>query len=138
MCVATLSRIEITTTEQKFDPNIAILMDFRVDQSKGMHFMYLLPYSETEALVESTIFSTTLVDEQYYLDSINKYLAKYYQVTDYTISQKKMVSFHWVTCHLMTLKSPVWVLMAGTRPASGYAFLFIQRQINAAMNSQTR
>ena len=42
--------IEITTKEEKFDPNIAILMDFRVDQSKGMHFMYLLPYSETEAL----------------------------------------------------------------------------------------
>ena len=31
-------------------------MDFRVDQSKGMHFVYLLPYSETEALVRSTIF----------------------------------------------------------------------------------
>ena len=67
--------IEIRTAEAKFDPNIAILMDFRVDQSKGMHFIYLLPYSESEALVESTIFSPNLVDSQYYLDSIDTYLA---------------------------------------------------------------
>ena len=96
--------IEITTKDKKFDPNIAILMDFRVDQSKGMHFMYLLPYSETEALVESTIFSTTLVDEQYYLASINKYLAKYYQVNDYSITHEENGVIPLGNLSLMTLK----------------------------------
>ena len=131
--------IEITTTEQKFDPNIAILMDFRVDQSKGMHFMYLLPYSETEALVESTIFSTTLVDEQYYLDSIKKYLAKYYQVTDYTIAHEENGVIPLGNLSPHDAKIPGLGANGGaTRPASGYAFLFIQRQINTAIERANR
>ena len=131
--------IEITTTEEKFDPNIAILMDFRVDQSKGMHFMYLLPYSETEALVESTIFSTTLVDEQYYLDSINKYLAKYYQVTDYSITHEENGVIPLGNLSPHDAKIPGLGANGGaTRPASGYAFLFIQRQINAAIEQAKR
>ena len=61
-------------------------MDFRVDQSKGMHFIYLLPYSSTQALVESTIFSTKLVDEQFYISTIDNYLAEYYEVNEYEIT----------------------------------------------------
>ena len=126
--------IEITTTEEKFDPNIAILMDFRVDQSKGMHFMYLLPYSETKALVESTIFSTTLVDEQYYLDSIDKYLAKYYQVNDYSITHEENGVIPLGNLSPHDAKIPGLGANGGaTRPASGYAFLFIQRQISSAI-----
>ena len=131
--------IEITTTEEKFDPNIAILMDFRVDQSKGMHFMYLLPYSETEALVESTIFSATLVDEQYYLDSIDKYLAKYYQVTDYSITHEENGVIPLGNLSPHDAKIPGLGANGGaTRPASGYAFLFIQRQINVAIEQAKR
>ena len=48
---------EIQVDKPVFDPSTAILMDFRVDQSKGMHFIYLLPYSPTEALVESTLLA---------------------------------------------------------------------------------
>ena len=29
-----------------FDPSIATLMDFRCDQSRGIHFIYVLPFSE--------------------------------------------------------------------------------------------
>jgi lycopene beta-cyclase len=131
--------IEITTKENKFDPDIAILMDFRVDQSKGMHFIYLLPYSETEALVESTIFSTTLVDQQYYLTSIDKYLEKYYQVTDYSITHEENGVIPLGNLSPHDAKIPGLGANGGaTRPASGYAFLFIQRQINAAIEQAKR
>ena len=131
--------IEITTKEHKFDPNIAILMDFRVDQSKGMHFMYLLPYSETKALVESTIFSTTLVDEQYYLASIDKYLAKYYEVNDYSITHQENGVIPLGNLSPHDAKIPGLGANGGaTRPASGYAFLFIQRQINTAIEQAKR
>ena len=131
--------IEITTAEEKFDPEIAILMDFRVDQSKGMHFIYLLPYSKTEALVESTIFSTSLVDQQYYLDGINKYLAKYYQVTDYSITHEENGVIPLGNLSPHDARIPGLGANGGaTRPASGYAFLFIQRQINAAIEQAKR
>ena len=49
--------IEIECDEDKFDFKTAILMDFRCDQSKGIHFIYFLPFSKKRALVESTLFS---------------------------------------------------------------------------------
>ena len=48
---------EIEVDRPVFDDSTAILMDFD-DQSHGMHFIYLLPFSPTRALVESNLFST--------------------------------------------------------------------------------
>ena len=42
---------EVEVDKPVFDSSTAILMDFRVDQSEGMHFIYLLPYSPTQAFV---------------------------------------------------------------------------------------
>ena len=39
------------------DSSRAILMDFRCDQSRGIHFIYLLPFDDRTALVESTMFA---------------------------------------------------------------------------------
>ncbi len=131
--------IEITTAEAKFDPDIAILMDFRVDQSKGMHFIYLLPYSKSEALVESTIFSPNLVDDQYYLDSIDTYLAQHHQVTDYSITHEEngVIPLGKLSPHDAQIPG-----LGGNggaiRPASGYTFLFIQRQIETAIKRTKR
>ena len=40
-----------------FDAETVTLMDFDVPQEQGLHFMYVLPFSANEALVESTYFS---------------------------------------------------------------------------------
>ncbi|GIR00728.1 MAG: hypothetical protein CM15mP9_4310 [Methanobacteriota archaeon] len=64
---------EVIVDKPVFDDTTAILMDFRVDQSHGMHFIYLLPFSPTQALVESTLFSTKVLEEEFYIDSINQY-----------------------------------------------------------------
>ncbi len=42
-----------------FDPDRAILMDFRVPQQRGPHFVYVLPESERVALIEDTYFLPT-------------------------------------------------------------------------------
>jgi hypothetical protein len=39
-----------------FIPDRLTLMDHRVTQKDGPHFIYLLPYSTTEALIENTYF----------------------------------------------------------------------------------
>ena len=38
--------IEIECEEAEFDFKTAILMDFRCDQSKGIHFIYFLPFQK--------------------------------------------------------------------------------------------
>ncbi len=126
--------LEIKTTTPVFEAETAILMDFRVDQSKGMHFIYLLPYSSTEALIESTIFSTKLADEQFYLSAIDNYLAEHYHVEQYEIThrEKGVIPLGKLAPHDDNI--PGFGANGGaTRPASGYAFLFIQRQISSAI-----
>ena len=39
-----------------FDEETATLMDFRVPQDEGIHFIYLLPFNSKQALVESTVY----------------------------------------------------------------------------------
>jgi lycopene beta-cyclase len=126
--------LEIKTNTPVFEANTAILMDFRVDQSKGMHFIYLLPYSTTEALVESTIFSTNLADEQFYLSTIDNYLAKYYDVEEYEVTHREngVIPLGKLAPHDVNIPG-LGANGGATRPASGYAFLFIQRQITSAI-----
>ena len=62
-------------TEQPIkDPDTAILMDFRVDQSRGLHFIYALPFSEHHILVESTLISTTVEPQEWYRNAIKGWL----------------------------------------------------------------
>lgn len=56
----------VRTERPIFDPDHATLMDFRVPQHRGAHFIYVLPESERVALVEDTYFTTqTLTDAEH-------------------------------------------------------------------------
>ena len=56
---------EVKAAAGAFDPTTAILMDFRCDQTQGMHFIYCLPFSDQEALIESTLFSPELAPARF-------------------------------------------------------------------------
>jgi len=49
----------VRTQHPIFDPDRATLMDFRLGQGRGPHFMYVLPNEAREALVEDTYFLPT-------------------------------------------------------------------------------
>ncbi|MGZ3847462.1 MAG: lycopene cyclase family protein, partial [Flavisolibacter sp.] len=51
----------IETDEDYFDADVATLMDFRVSQSNGTAFCYVLPVTSRRALVEYTLFSSQLL-----------------------------------------------------------------------------
>ncbi len=69
----------VTSEKDVFDEEIVTLMDFRCDQSRGIHFIYL-PFSKRKALVESTMFSKTVENKEFYSDEISKYLKKYFKL----------------------------------------------------------
>ncbi len=69
---------EIQTREPIFDPDCAVMMDFRVPQSDGFAFIYLLPFSSSTALIELTYFNTELPDPDYYNSKIAAYLESNY------------------------------------------------------------
>ncbi|WP_395047781.1 lycopene cyclase family protein [Flavobacterium sp.] len=64
----------VKTTEPIFDANYATFMDFSIPQKGNTRFMYVLPFSETQALVEYTLFSANLLQDNEYEEAINNYL----------------------------------------------------------------
>ena len=127
---------EVEVDKPVFDSSTAILMDFRVDQSEGMHFIYLLPYSSTQALVESTLFSTTVLDREYYVNTINEYLADHYGASVHNIIHEEQGVIPMGTLSPHDENIPGLGANAGAiRPASGYTFVFIHQQIQRAIES---
>jgi len=64
----------IKTAQVAFDATTAGLMDFSVPQKGNTRFMYVLPFSSTEALVEYTLFSRELLPRSEYEQAIRDYL----------------------------------------------------------------
>ena len=131
--------VEVKTVQTCFSPDTAILMDFRCDQSRGIHFIYLLPYSPTEALVESTMLSLERQDDAFYTEAIKTYLETYWTTGGWQISHTER------GCIPMTFVQPAnpdYLAIGANggciRPSSGYAFAFIQKQTDALIDSLVR
>ena len=127
---------EVVINKPVFDTSTAILMDFRVDQSEGMHFIYLLPYSSTRALVESTLFTTKVLERAFYTDAIENYLLDHHgaSIVDIVHEEQGVIPMGALSPH--DPKIPGIGANAGAiRPASGYTFVFIHQQIQRAIEA---
>lgn len=78
----------IKSKEEVFDKNTATFMDFSVEQRGNTRFMYVLPTSSTEALLEYTLFSKDLLSKEEYENEIQNYIKKL-GITDYEIVEKE-------------------------------------------------
>lgn len=78
----------IKSKEEVFDKNTATFMDFSVEQRGNTRFMYVLPTSSTEALLEYTLFSKDLLSKEEYENEIQMYIKKL-GITDYEIVEKE-------------------------------------------------
>ena len=119
----------VTSNKDVFDEKLVTLMDFRCDQSKGMHFIYLLPFSKRKALVESTLFSKTVENKQFYSTEISKYLKKYFNLIKFSKSdhEKGIIPMHFISNETKDIYN-IGTRGGAVRPSSGYAFTFIQKQ----------
>ncbi|MDX2136191.1 MAG: FAD-dependent oxidoreductase [Saprospiraceae bacterium] len=77
----------IRTAAPAFDPDEVRFMDFRVPQDGAVRFAYVLPFSETEALVEYTLFSEKLLPEPDYDKALAKYVQQYLGIQHYQITE---------------------------------------------------
>ena len=78
----------IKSNQAVFNPNCATFMDFSIEQKGNTRFMYILPTSETEALIEYTLFSKDLLAAAEYETEIQNYISQL-GITDYEIIQKE-------------------------------------------------
>lgn len=77
----------IKTTMPQFDASKFTMMDYRLKDGGQTTFMYVLPFSETEALVEFTYFTSEIVDESTYETFIKSYISDILKIRDYTIAE---------------------------------------------------
>lgn len=78
----------IKSKEAVFTENCPTFMDFSVEQKGNTRFMYVLPTSSTEALVEYTLFSKDVLSKSEYETEIEKYLQNLGS-TEYEIIEKE-------------------------------------------------
>ncbi|MHA4843844.1 lycopene cyclase family protein [Flavitalea antarctica] len=124
----------IRTAADVFDPNKGTLMDFRVSQHNGTTFVYVLPLSEREALVEYTLFTAGLLSQQEYDVAIHEYIKTVLNINTYEI-----VSSEFGVIPMTNVPFPAYdgrVIHIGTaggqtKPSTGYTFTSIQKQADA-------
>ena len=78
----------IKSEEEVFNPKVATFMDFSVEQKGNTRFMYVLPTSTTEALLEYTLFSKDLLSKEEYENEIQDYIRKL-GISKYEIIEKE-------------------------------------------------
>jgi len=78
----------IKSKEAVFTEDCPTFMDFSVAQKGNTRFMYILPTSSTEALLEYTLFSKDLLSKEAYEAEIEIYIKKL-GITEYEIVEKE-------------------------------------------------
>jgi lycopene beta-cyclase len=78
----------IKSKEAVFTEDCPTFMDFSVAQKGNTRFMYVLPTSSTEALLEYTLFSKDLLSKEAYEAEIENYIKKL-GITEYEIVEKE-------------------------------------------------
>jgi lycopene beta-cyclase len=124
----------VKSKEAVFTPNCATFMDFSVNQRGNTRFMYVLPTSTTEALLEYTLFSKNLLPKEEYETEIQQYM-KNLGITEYEIIEKEQGNIP-MTCYPFwkhNTKNIINIGSAGgwTKASTGYTFKNASKKSNA-------
>lgn len=122
---------EITTAKSVFDPETVTLMDFRMRRRGRIEFFYILPFSPTRALVESTEFSphpeTAATHEARLRQYVSEVLGTSVREVHYREGGTIPMGFAHTTRPRQPHVYPIGLRGGLARPSTGYAFLRIQR-----------
>ena len=121
----------IETKEAIFDTETAMLMDFSIDQGDAVHFMYVLPFSSTQALVEFTVFSklSAYQDAEYerYLKAyIDQKFNTSYKILRVESGRIPMTDFNFGSADDQRIRL-IGSAAGAIKPTTGYAFNRIRK-----------
>ncbi len=112
--------------EPVFDPQAPTFMDFSIPQQGNTRFMYVLPLSPTEALLEYTLFSESLLEAQEYEAALKTYLEEDLGNPAYEIVEKERGSIPMTVNDFAAADRPslVHIGIAGgwAKASTGYTF----------------
>ena len=121
----------IETEERKFDPGVATLMDFRVQQDHGATFVYVLPLDTNRVLVEYTLFTEKLLATEMYNSALHNYISIFMQLQQYKVVEEEFGVIPMTNARFPFYQNGIYNIgTAGgqTKASTGYTFQFIQKQ----------
>lgn len=129
----------IQTPKPAFDPEVFSYMDFRTPQQGDFRFGYVLPSSETEALVEYTIFNQKLLTDEAYKEGLETYLHEVLQIRDYKVTEEENGVIP-MTDYDFPFRISDRVFRIGisggfAKPSTGYTFLRGQRILDRVVKN---
>jgi lycopene beta-cyclase len=134
--------LELETTAAVFNPEEVTLMDFAYSAEEGVQFIYVLPFSETTALVELTAFSNEAVDEAACISAIHRYVQDTWDTKVKRVIYTEKGSIPMTAYRFDRRPSPrvmrIGTAGGATRASTGYTFANIQRDSAAIVQSLTR
>lgn len=131
----------IETENNVFEPEVATLMDFRIDQQWGTAFCYVLPFTKNRALVEYTVFSPQVLPKEQYDVGLKNYLEQILQLGSYKILDEEfgvipMTNFEFDAGQNNIIN--IGTAGGQTKGSSGYTFNFIQKHSNELVQQLMR
>ena len=128
----------IETKNESFDDNKITFMDFSVDQKDEIRFMYILPFSKNKALIEYTLFSGEIINDDEYEKEIKAYLKKK-NILNYSIVEKEKGMIP-MTCYPFFENNTDTYFQIGTaggwsKPSTGYTIKNSIEKIDIIINS---
>ncbi len=128
----------IETQEPFFESGTNTLMDFRVDQRHGTTFVYVMPLDERRALVEYTLFTEELLQEEEYDAGLRQYIGEWLGLEHYTVREEEKGVIP-MTGHRFPDRDGriINIGTAGgqTKPSSGFTFQFVQQHSQDIVDS---
>jgi len=109
-----------------FNADCATMMDFEYSMAGDTNFMYVLPFSPYEALVECTFFAKSVKDDAIYERQINTYIGNKFGEEYELVSKERGV----IPMHLPRHKSlpasrviPIGLAAGCIKASTGYSFI---------------
>ncbi|MCE7923490.1 MAG: hypothetical protein DYG98_10560 [Haliscomenobacteraceae bacterium CHB4] len=125
----------IETPDPAFDPAVVTFMDYRLEQKGETRFVYVLPFSSKQALIEFTVFSPDLCPAEEYDAELNRYIHEFLEIRDFRVLESEFGVIP-MTDFPFSPAAESKVIHIGTaggfvKASSGYAFKRTQRKLLA-------
>ena len=79
----------LKTKKPVFDPDTFTYMGLNIPQEGDFRFGYVLPFSETNALVEYTIFNTYMLEDEVYDQRVKSYIKDNLGIEEYEVYEEE-------------------------------------------------
>ena len=133
--------VEIEVKKPIFKKNEVVLMDIQ-DKRNKFNFIYILPFSEKKALIETTYFSPEILSKDIYMKDIEKYLNDKFKIKNYDLKYEEFGSIPMSNVVNNKQKNIFKIGIAGNwnRLSTGYSlqnsFIYSKQIVDRLLNNK--